>query len=396
MLIAGGATTIRGALTLDFKSYLDLYPGSATVGSLSVVGSTVEVGSSSGATSGATLKVKGDATVSSGSLSVLAGSTLTVAKTLTIGNQKTGNGQLTVNGGGATLANTKALIVGKSGAGTMLIENGGYVHASTLYDGSSSSQGTGTITVTNGGSAGGLGVATKAYVGEDASGSLTVQNDGVVYIGLDLDVGAAGQITVSSNSAIGVHSNSLVDADGSVRIGKGGAVSLDCASGAYNSNTVINGGTLTLERTGAIAGAKGISFKGAGTLTLDSGVTLSNKISEFSAGDTIALLGVTATTPSYSNGSLTLMNGTVPVETLHFKGSYTTSNFHLTKIAGGTDVTFNPSGGSAAAVQEQIFNSALLSDSLGHHAPDAVGGRGPAGASATPDLWSVGHGPGGG
>ena len=46
------------------------------------------------------------------------------------------------------------------------------------------------------------------------------------------------------------------------------------------------------------------------------------------------------------------MNGTVPVETLHFKGSYTTSNFHLTKIAGGTDVTFNPSGGAESFIKQ--------------------------------------------
>ena len=43
--IDGGATTIGGALTVDSGSYLDLYQGSATVGSLSVVGSTVQVGS---------------------------------------------------------------------------------------------------------------------------------------------------------------------------------------------------------------------------------------------------------------------------------------------------------------------------------------------------------------
>ena len=419
--IDGGVATIGGALTLDSGSYLDLYQGSATVGSLSVVGSTVQVGSSSGAT----LKVTGDATVSSGSLSVLAGSALTVVKTLTvgssgdgaltltgccatmtagsmevggegagtltvdqgasltiagdlqigadgsvagsvnladtgsmlsvggnlvigsgsltvqddatfdlkgslivgdeeatgssadvtsspathviadctldsgaytldedciigddakgtfiikakatvnanhktitIGSQKTGNGQLIVDGDGAKLDNIKSLIVGESGAGTMLIENGGYVHASTLHDGSSSvsSQGTGKITVS-----GGYLDATDAYVGLDASGSLTVQNDGFVDIGSDLEVGVEGHINVSSDSEINV--DNLVGSDGSVMIGKDGVVSLDCASGTYNANTVINGGTLTLERTGAIATTKGISFAGVGGICFSS------------------------------------------------------------------------------------------------------------------------------
>ena len=89
------------------------------------------------------------------------------------------------------------------------------------------------------------------------------------------------------------------------------------------------------------------------------------------------------------------MNGTAPVETLKVAGSYTTSNFGLTETGGNAIVTFNPSGGSAASIQEQIVNSALLSDSPGHHALDAFGGRGSAIGSATPDLWSVGHGPGG-
>jgi hypothetical protein len=285
--------------------------------------------------------------------------------------------------------------------GTMLIENGGYVHASILYDGSNSSskRGTGTITVSNTGTNGGLGVGSNAYVGLYASGSLTVQNDGAVQIGSHLDVGADGHITVSNNSEIAVGGVTLLEPDGSVMIGKDGVVSLDCASGNYNANTVIHGGTLTLERTGAIAGANGISFFGRGSLTLDSGVTLSNKISKFGGLDIIELVGVTANKDIYSEnvsgqppgGTLTLKNGNVPVETLQFLGSYTSSNFHLESEAGETDVTFNSSGGSAASVQEQIFNSALLSDSLGHHAPEAIGGRG----SATPDLWCVGHAPAG-
>src|SRR5208283_1881383 len=121
----------------------------------------------------------------------------------------------------------------------------------------------------------------------------------------------------------------------------------------------------------------------------------SNKISKFGSGDTIQLDGVTATKPpiySPKNGTLTLKDGNAVVDTLHFPGSYTQSNFRLAEIGGHAVVTFKPSKLSAASIQEQIFNSALLSDSLGHHALDAIGERG----SVAPDLWSVGHAPGGG
>ncbi len=127
--IDGGATTIGGALGLYAGSYLDLYGGTATVGSLNVVGSTVQVGSSSGAT----LEVTGDATFSNGGgLSVLAGSTLTVVKTLTLGSRV---GDLTVASGGALIVDgafdmaekagsTSTATIGDAGATLTIQANG--------------------------------------------------------------------------------------------------------------------------------------------------------------------------------------------------------------------------------------------------------------------------------
>ena len=103
-----------------------MYQGSATVGSLSVVASTVQVGSSSGAT----LKVTGDATVSSGGLSVLAGSTLTVTKTLALGTGVTGDATLTVSGSKAKLSVSGPVFIGDNDTGTVNIEGGAIAHAS--------------------------------------------------------------------------------------------------------------------------------------------------------------------------------------------------------------------------------------------------------------------------
>jgi T5SS/PEP-CTERM-associated repeat protein len=273
-----GTFNVDGGVSVT-NATLEIDGGVATIGSLSVVDSTVQVGSSSGASSDATLKVTGDATVGatgavnltgdgstlsvggnlvidSGSLTVDEDSTLAVTgdiligdnsaagspadvtaspaatsfagsvtldvdnatlrddcvigdnakgtltldsnstlnannHNVTVGNQEPGNGQLVVDGDGAKLTGIKSLIVGEYGTGTMLIKNHGYVDASTLKDGSRSSQGAGTITV----SGGKLG-AVNAYVGEDADGSLTVKNDGAVKIGSSLVVGFEGHLHV--------------------------------------------------------------------------------------------------------------------------------------------------------------------------------------------------------
>ena len=286
--------------------------------------------------------------------------------------------------------------MGAHGSGSVLIENFGSVHASALSDGSYSSQGTGKITVSDGR----LYVANDAAIAETASGSLTVENKGFVNIGSDLVVGpyggAAGTVTVSSNSGIGVAATP--GGNGFVTIGKGGRVSLDCFHGAYSAKTMIAGGTLFLKRTGA-EGSSGIFFgAGGGMLSLANGVTVSEYLNGFGSGNSIQLIGVTANKESYSENSsgvtLTLKNGNAPVESLHFAGSYTPASFGLAEVGGDAVVSFNPSAASAVSIHEEISNSALLSDSPAYHPLDAFGGRGSAGASATPDLWSVGHAPG--
>jgi T5SS/PEP-CTERM-associated repeat protein len=398
--VGGNLVVGSGSLTVDDDSTFDLK------GEL-IIGDDATDSSADATSSPAAHKIKGTVTLDSPvklDADCIIGDdttgTLIVKSTvnanhylITIGNQETGNGQLTVDGKGAKLDNIGSLDVGVDGAGTVLVENGGYVLASDLADGSStSSSSLGTITVSGGNLR-----ATQAYVGEHGSGSLTVQSGGAVIIGLHLHVGTDGHVTVSSNSSIDV--DSTLSRNGSVVIGSGGIVSLNCFSGAYKANTVINGGSLVLMRTGAISEAYSLGFAGAGRLTLNSGVALSTALNGFGTGDSITLRGVTADNDVYSKrtfgGTLTLENGNgASVATLNFLGSYTFANFHLSEVGGNAVVTFNPSKGSAASIQDQIFNSALLSGSSAYHGLDAVGGRGSAGASATPDYWSVGHSPG--
>ena len=129
---------------------------------------------------------------------------------------------------------------------------------------------------------------------------------------------------------------------------------------------------------------------------------MSNNISGFGAGDTIALDGVSEDKDVYSpnednsGGTLKIKYHGEVVDTLNFLGSYNLSNFRYTPTASGTDVTFKPSTGSAASLDEQIFNSALLSEHAcisraGRHRRARLGDR----KRDAPDLWSVGHAPGG-
>jgi len=147
-LSVGGNLVIgSGSLTVDADATL------AVTGDL-IIGddgtdSSADVTSSPATTSIAgdvTLKVDKDWTLrdtcvigdnAKGTLTIDSSSSLNANENdIRLGSQKTGNGQLTVDGGGAELDNIKDLDVGASGAGTVLIENLGSVHASFLDDGS--------------------------------------------------------------------------------------------------------------------------------------------------------------------------------------------------------------------------------------------------------------------
>ena len=159
---------------------------------------------------------------------------------------------------------------------------------------------------------------------------------------------------------------------------------LNCASGAYDANTLINGGGLVLDTTDAIVASKSISFgPGGGIMDLYSKGTLSNKISGFGSGDIISLEDFTADKDKYdpSNGTLKLYNGNnpTPVETLHFRGSYNSLNFHLEqelvrhgcdlqsfrrirRFGPGTNLQLGPALGVARASRAGGHRRARLSD----------------------------------
>ena len=149
----------------------------------------------------------------------------------------------------------------------------------------------------------------------------------------------------------------------------------------------------------------GIDFVSGGSnelLDLSAAHLPSVDIKGFGAYDTIDVSGLSTRDTigvSYKGDVATVRfrQASKTVGTLHFAMKAGQGSFHFDAADGA--LTFAPKvaseTGNGGAVQEQIFELALLSDLLGYRSWDAVGGRGSAGAGATSDLWSVGHGPGG-
>jgi hypothetical protein len=127
--------------------------------------------------------------------------------------------------------------------------------------------------------------------------------------------------------------------------------------GAVFSGEVTGGNTIgaqivsTLElAAGASAGileGLGSQFVDFGVIALDPGATwfvasntagLAGTISGFAAGDTIDVTGITVTGSAYAAGVLTLTD-TVGTVTLDLPGSFSTSEFVVTNVGGGAEVS---------------------------------------------------------
>jgi hypothetical protein len=119
-------------------------------------------------------------------------------------------------------------------------------------------------------------------------------------------------------------------------------------SGVVTATATANN-TLELASAGSMGAVSGLGteFINFGSIEFDanahwfvSGSTsgLAGTITGFSSGDTIEVTGITATGSNYSGGILTLLESGGSA-TLHLPGSFTTGEFIVTNVAGGTDVS---------------------------------------------------------
>jgi T5SS/PEP-CTERM-associated repeat protein len=311
---SGGAAAGTGSITVQGTgALLDTNGNPFTVGlqgngTLTVgAGGTVRAGTVNGLVAAA-LDLGGQAG-GVGTLSVLAGGTVTLSGRSVIGDS--GQGSASVAG---TLTDTGTLQIGTRGQGSLAVA--GTLTAAELDLGTGVGS-TGTVDVS-----GGVTLTGAWLLGEQGTGIGTVESTGIVTASL-LAVGATGTLTLAGGA---------VHAPGTITIAAGGS-----ASGAgMLDGPLLNNGTVlaslagqTLSVTGAATGsgtmkiADGATLAVAGAVAAQQHVTLgatgatlvlgdaggfAGTIDGFVQGDTIALLNADIGSASVSGSTLDLFN----------------------------------------------------------------------------------------
>ena len=250
---AGSAWTISNDLLVgnSGSGILNIENG----GAVSNVSGTI--GSSSGSTGTATIDGVGSTWTNSGELTVgdLGNGTLTIQNGATvsnslasIGSMSGSTGAVTVDGTGSTWTNSFNLLVGVAGTGTLDIQNGGTVTNTTGVVGVSNGS-MGTATVDGAGSA--WTISNDLLVGNSGSGILNIENGGAVSNvsgTIGSSSGSTGTATIDgvgstwqntsglyiggSDTAAGgtgslnVQNNGLVEVDGELKVWEAGTVNL--------------------------------------------------------------------------------------------------------------------------------------------------------------------------
>jgi len=285
--VSGGSLSVpQGTVTLESGATWTV-TGPAGQPDLTV-GAFVPAAPSFGGSSGvASLTIQGAAT----------GSNQT---SVFIGANSGANGTMTITGAGSAWSSTGAVIVGLGGMGTLNIQAGGVL---TSGPGGFESQVPGTSGVSGdiGAQAGSVGTVTidgagsawnqtgAVRVGDAATGTVTIQNGGVLSTGSDgslenlsgvIGVQSAGQGTLTVTG-----DNSEWQAGGNVQVGASGTgtlnimdsgkvsaddLSVGAAQGGQGTITM-NGGTLVLGGLVQIVGKLTVGDAGQGTLTVVSG-----------------------------------------------------------------------------------------------------------------------------
>ena len=256
----------------------------------------------------------GTAAVSGSSLALSTGASLTV--TGAVSPVASPSVELyMINGGTLTVDGAFNAGVGTS----MIVSNGGHVRLA--------------------GSASLTGISASI----DSTSSLEIGTTGGAAAGsLTVDTGISTTLSGSIAAASIVDSGTILVTESSYL---SGTLSL---SGSLSGTGQINiGSDANLSFQGpAAATSPSIAFQGSGTLTLssadlDSTLTFAPVITGLDATDKIDFQG-TATSATWNNNILTLMNGATVVANLHLSGNYASSTFTVTTINGVSQIVDPP------------------------------------------------------
>jgi len=216
-----------------------------------------------------------------------------------IGDQVDSQGTVTVDGASSRLTGLSTLVVGRSGTGDLVIQNGGIVSNQYASVGSKSSPtaptGTGTVTVTGDGS---TWINTAVlYVGDEGAGQVSILEGGVVSCSsgfLGEWGGSDGTVTVNGAGSTWTNTGTLKVGgvgDGELVIQSGGTVSSAVANVGYSEGS---SGIVTIDGTDSswtssdslYIGGTAAGAGGTGLLTIETGgtVTVGNMLKIWAGG----------------------------------------------------------------------------------------------------------------
>ncbi|GEP58585.1 beta strand repeat-containing protein [Reyranella soli] len=299
------------------------------------------------------------------------------AYNMAIGNQASGQGTVTLDGGELLVANvfstSSTLVVGNAGTGSLVVQNGSEVAVGAAQ----AQAGTNTGNLIVGAAGSGL-VRIGAYsallvYGDATVGGGTGAGQMIVSGGSDdgalfatngtLDVGAHGQVTLGGNHAILRAADIEVAAGGSISgtgtvSGLGGGnhtvaltqIDNDGAITAQDGNLLLYGavegsGTLgignnaILTLQAAVESTQALTFGNNSKLVLNDALAFHGTITGFGPDDLIDISGLQASNPRYVEGVLTLdtVAGSLQIRLI---GPYSTTSFSVRPDGlGGTYVS---------------------------------------------------------
>jgi hypothetical protein len=261
-----------------------------------------------------------------------------------------GMAKVLVSGANSAIEAGPYVEVGENGtniAGEILVQAGGEFDAAT-----DTYLNNGTISVTGASS-----LFTGRFLATDGGTIVRIGTGGLVHVA---DVELGGQIALTAGS-VNVRENFSLYG-GSEVIGSGTLSAVTIANAGEiiaNAGTLVVNGSITgtgtmqiqsgsaLQLEGTAAATQNILFgTNANKLELADPSGVAAHILDFATGDTIDLLGITATKLAYASGALTITNGTTVVAKLQVRGSYTNARFKLASDGhSGSLISFVPAAG---------------------------------------------------
>jgi hypothetical protein len=298
------------------------------------------------------------------------------------------DGGTVVNGGSGIITGSKVGI--HSTAGTLVINNTGNISGTSAYGVSVTGTGTTAGIITNGGNA----IIYGGQAGINAADNLTVQNAGTItgpgvagifaknaniynngasavisgknygiLVNSGYAITNAGAITGTKKYGVALLAGGTITNSGTITGGKdavynnSGSLTLIADPGAVFSGGVKDtpgGGELILGgsstdslNVSGFTGISTISFASGATWSLEGGtaqLASNDTITGFVLGDTIQLDGITATSSTFNNNTLTLLNGGSAVASLLVEepGGLGNNGFTVSSSNGNTLIEEHP------------------------------------------------------